>query len=504
MAGLFSQTQTTFYNGIKIRTLPSFNASSDFDISINFPSVSKLKGIQQLIPSRRFGNYQPPHWDFHFVQSLKNESTDKTYVCRFHTLKEKAKMDLNDEMDPLNQLEFIEDLQTLGVSYHFRHKIQSILSTIYESNYKNSGKILPNGEDLYATALGFRLMRQHGFEVVQDVFNCFKDEKGNFKANLCKDIRGMLQLYEASYFERGNERTLELARKFARKHLKKSLEEKEILDLQLALLVERALELPLHWRVPRVDARWFMDLYDKRVGNKNSYLVEFAKLDFNLVQATHQNDLKDSSRWWEMTCLGSKLDFVRDRLVENFFWTIAVNFENESCEGSYFRIMSTKVNALITVIDDIYDVYGTLDELELFTSAVERWNVDVIDELPGYMKICYLALHNTINEIANDAMKEQGALIIPYLRKAWGDLCRSYLQEAKWYHSGYTPNLQEYLDNAWVSISGPLILVHAYFLVSTPITSSALQSLHPYHNIIRYSAMILRLANDLGTSKVYI
>jgi len=35
--------------------------------------------------------------------------------------------------------------------------------------------------------------------------------------------------------------------------------------------------------------------------------------------------------------------------------------------------------------------------------------------------------------------------------------------EAKWYYNGYTPSLQEYIENAWISSSAPTILVHAYF-----------------------------------------
>lgn len=86
----------------------------------------------------------------------------------------------------------------------------------------------------------------------------------------------------------------------------------------------------------------------------------------------------------------------------------------------------------------------------------------------------------------------------------WADLCRAYLKEAKWYSSGYTPTLQEYLNNAWISISAPLILVHAYFLDINPINKEALDCLDTYQHIIRCSAMILRLANDLGTSSVRI
>lgn len=55
--------------------------------------------------------------------------------------------------------------------------------------------------------------------------------------------------------------------------------------------------------------------------------------------------------------------------MESFMWTVGIGFQPEL---GYFRRMSTKVNALITVIDDVYDVYGTLEELELFTNVVEK------------------------------------------------------------------------------------------------------------------------------------
>ena len=59
-----------------------------------------------------------------------------------------------------------------------------------------------------------------------------------------------------------------------------------------------------------------------------------------------------------------------DRPMENFLWTVGVIFEPQF---SNCRRMLAKVNSLITTIDDVYDVYGTLDELELFTDVVARF-----------------------------------------------------------------------------------------------------------------------------------
>lgn len=73
--------------------------------------------------------------------------------------------------------------------------------------------------------------------------------------------------------------------------------------------------------------------------------------------------------WWEHTRLAQQLPFVRDRIVECYLWTTGVL---QRREHRYERIMLTKINALVTTIDDVFDIYGTLEELQLFTTAIQR------------------------------------------------------------------------------------------------------------------------------------
>ncbi|KAG5555548.1 hypothetical protein RHGRI_006255 [Rhododendron griersonianum] len=394
---------------------------------------------------RRSANWQPPIWDYDYVQSLNSKYVGDKYVKRATKLKEDVKKMLKEVADPLDGLEIIDDLQRLGVFYHFEDEIKRVLESIYNS--KRDG----NEDGLHATSLKFRLLRQHGYNVPQDVFENFMDETEHFKASLCEDIRGMLYLYEASFLSFSGESIMEEAKDFATKTLEQYLKRKDI-DQDLASLVSHALELPLHWRLPR---------------------------------------------WWNRTGLGKKLSFARDRLMENFLWPVGQNFKPQF---SNFRRSMTVVNAMITTIDDVYDVYGTLDELEIFTDAIERWDISAMEQLPDYMKICFLALFNSINEIGYETLKEQDAHIIPHLQKVWADLCKTYLNEAKWYYSGYTPTLEEYMSNAWISIGAPTMLTHGYFLCTNPINTDGLDWLVKYPNIMRWSATILRLADDLGTS----
>ncbi|XP_065036565.1 monoterpene synthase 7, chloroplastic-like [Musa acuminata AAA Group] len=328
-----------------------------------------------------------------------------------------------------------------GPAYHFKEDIKDALWTIYRSTEEVNMLLKDN---LHATALMFRLLREHGFDVSEGVFYRFMDEKGNLKASLRHQTEGLVSLYEASHLAKEGEHVLEEATNFTTKQLKSLMEGS--LEPHLREHVAHALELPLNWRMPRLQTRWFIEA-SQWEAKMNPVLLELAKLDFDRVQIIYQRELREMSRyfklallesclvhsalvyepanfsanlwlsirWWNNLGLAQRLPFSRDRLMENYFWTVGCAFEPQFAR---IREAQTKANCLITTIDDVYDVYGTIDELELFTDAVDRWDVKTMDKLPEYMKICFLALFNTTNVTAYNVMKEKGLDIIPHLKKA--------------------------------------------------------------------------------------
>ena len=125
-----------------------------------------------------------------------------------------------------------------------------------------------------------------------EVFSSFM-EGGSFKRYLCDDTQGMLSLYEASFLSIEGENRLDEAREFSKKHLQEFVKQNKDQNLS-TVAVSHALELPLHWRILRVEARWFIDVYRSKE-DMNPTLLKFAELDFNMVQATHQEDIKQVS-----------------------------------------------------------------------------------------------------------------------------------------------------------------------------------------------------------------
>ncbi|KAK1405401.1 Santalene synthase [Heracleum sosnowskyi] len=442
--------------------------------------------------SRRNANYPPSFWDYNLVKSLSStDYTDEKYVEQVNELKDKAMLLIHADTDmPLAKLELLDSVQRLGLKYQFQKDTKPAVDAIYNNN---SAHAWLSG-DLYSTALRFRIFREHGYNVSQDVFQRFTDEAGNFKKTLCEDVKGLLSLYEASFLGFEGEDIIDKAKAFSTTHLKNAVKG-EIISPNMARKVNHALDMPLHWRLARVEARWYIDTYEQEQ-NMIPNLVKLAKLDYNFVQSVYQKEVSKLASWWVDIGL-QKMTFARDRLVEHHFWCNGIVSDPEY---SAFRIMATKVICLITTIDDMYDVYSSLEEAELFTDYVDRWDITEIDKLPMKIKTVLFAMFNTTNEIGYWTLQERDFNILPYLSKQWAYLCKAYLKEAKWFHSGYKPTLDEYLENAAVSIGAQILLFCAYFLTAEKINVEALDYIDKVPSIMRSSCMIVRLTNDLGTS----
>lgn len=68
---------------------------------------------------------------------------------------------------PLSMLTLIDDLQRLGLSYHYMNEISNVLDYIHPNFYENHEKWA--NMDLNLRSLGFRLLRQHGYHVPQGI-----------------------------------------------------------------------------------------------------------------------------------------------------------------------------------------------------------------------------------------------------------------------------------------------------------------------------------------------
>ncbi|XP_029127248.1 alpha-farnesene synthase isoform X2 [Cajanus cajan] len=405
---------------------------------VNLSSQNVISVVETI---RRSANYKPNIWKYHFLQSLTSKYNKEEFVIQLNQLVMEVKGLFVQETCLLKKLELVDWIQKLGLTNYFQKEINEFLESILV--YVQNGNINPNVEqNLHVSALCFRLLRQHGYPVLPDTVSSFLDEKGKVmrkNSNAGGDAKDVVELLEASHLGLEGETILDEAKTCAIN----SLKDASININQLTKMVH-ALELPSHWRVPWFDVKWHVEQY-KNEKNMNPLLLALAKLNFNMIQATLQSEVKELSRWWENLGIEKELSFARN-----------------------------------------------------------RWDDKEVDELPEYMRICVHALKDVTDEIAYEIGGENNFhLVLPYLKKAWIDFCNTLYVEAKWYNKGYIPSLQEYLSNAWISSSGPVIFLHSYFATMHQATNANHEIgdfLHTCEDLIYNVSLVIRLCNDLGTS----
>ncbi|KAG5601129.1 hypothetical protein H5410_032499 [Solanum commersonii] len=402
---------------------------------------TKLRS-QAMDPSRHLADFEPTLWGDHFLSYTPQQTEISTQEkVEVDELKEMIRKTLVETPDNSTQkLVLIDTIQRLGVAYHFHNEIEISIKNIFDSQLQSEN----NDDNLHVVALRFRLLRQQGHYICSDVFKLFMDHNGNFKETLINDdVQGLLSLYEASHMRMHDEEILEEALIFTTTRLESLLP--NLTNNSLKIQVTEALSQPIRKTVPRVGAIKYIHIYEN-IKSHNDLLLKFAKLDFNMLQKVHQDELNEISRWWKDLDIANKLPYAKDRFVESYFWIIGLSVEPQY---SRLRRMLTKVVNMNSIVDDTYDAYGTHDELVLLTNAIERWDISVMDSLPPYMRIVYRELLNIYDE-AEEVLAKEGKSnsVIYYAKNEWKKLTAAYMKESDWLNAGYIPKCDEYMKNA--------------------------------------------------------
>lgn len=147
--------------------------------------------------------------------------------------------------------------------------------------------------------INFILTRETVF--FSDIFDVIIDkiEGGTFRSN---DIKSLISLYEASYLSTKLDTKLhKVIRPFVigkiRIFVDSDHDDDDTYNSEIHEMAIHALEMPYHWRMRRLETRWYIDAYVKK-HDMNLVLFEFAKTDFNIVQILYQEDLKYVSRYY--------------------------------------------------------------------------------------------------------------------------------------------------------------------------------------------------------------
>ncbi|KAH9720494.1 alpha-humulene/(-)-(E)-beta-caryophyllene synthase [Citrus sinensis] len=439
---------------------------------------------------RRTANFHPSVWGDRFANyTAEDKMNHARDLKELKALKEEVGRKLLATAGPI-QLNLIDAIQRLGVGYHFERELEQALQHLYNEKYSDDD----TEDDLYRISLRFRLLRQHGYNVSCDKFNMFKDDKGNFKESLASDVLGMLSLYEAAHLGVHGEDILDEAIAFTTTHLKSVATH---LSNPLKAQVRHALRQPLHRGLPRLEHRRYISIYQHNASHDKA-LLTLAKLDFNLVQSLHKKELCEISRWWKDLDFARKLPFARDRMVECYFWILGVYFEPNY---SLARRILTKVIAMTSIIDDIYDVYGTPEELKLFTEVIERWDESSMDQLPEYMQTFFGALLDLYNEIEKEIANEGWSYRVQYAKEAMKILVEGYYDESKWFHENYIPKMEEYMRVALVTSGYTMLTTVSFLGMDNIVTKETFDWVFSRPKIIRASEIIGRFMDDIKSHK---
>ncbi|KAI4340063.1 hypothetical protein MLD38_024937 [Melastoma candidum] len=445
---------------------------------------------------RQLADYHPSVWGDYFLKYDSDNVGVRPSDDDIRKAVDEVKAKLTGKVDAiLDSLELIDHVQHLGVARHFENEIDAKLAELHDLypgfiDGRNDGSMRLHGVALY-----FRLLRQQGYNISSEVFDEFRHTGEKFSETLVGDVRGLLSLYQASHMMVHGEDILEEALVFTTAYLK-SINEREHSQF-LVDLVRRALKQPIRKGLPRLEAWHYIQIYQNNPSH-DPVLLSLARMDFHSLQILHQKEVCDIVRWWKDWDFPRNTSFARDRVVECYFWILGVYFEPEY---TFARKFLTKLIALTSIMDDMYDAYGTLEELIAYTEALQKWDLSATEGLPGYMQLHYRAILDVYCEAETELASKGRLYRLPYAIQSMKDQAVRYLTEAKWFYQKYKPSLDEYIVLASTTTAYTMLITNSFVGMGDAVTEDAFKWASGNPKMLKASTMVCRLMDDLVSRK---
>ncbi|KAJ1261197.1 hypothetical protein BS78_09G009500 [Paspalum vaginatum] len=393
------------------------------------------------------GVFEPSIWGDFFLGYSNNPAASSSSQQQQTKMEERAKA-LKEEVAEIiaastglqERLHIIDTLERLCLDHLFEHEIDDALRQIEAVDVSDY--------DLSTVALWFCLLRKHRYQVSPG-------------------------LYNAAHMRTHGETILDEAILFTRRHLETMLPH---LEGPLAREIKSSLEIPHPRRVRIYESKYYISTYEKD-DMVHEKVVQLAKVNSNIMQLHHQHELS-----------------IITRLVECYLWILGVYVEPCYSRG---RIIMTMVIAILTMMDDIYDSYGSQEECEFFTKCIESWDTKRAHDLPECMKFALGKILDSYETIANMLHQEE-KYRMQYLRYFTEYIASAYNMEIKMRQEGYIPkSIEEHLKVSLRTGACPILSCTSFVGMHGIATKDCFDWVSSVPNMVQSLSIILRLADDL-------
>ncbi|KAJ1295600.1 hypothetical protein BS78_01G235500 [Paspalum vaginatum] len=315
----------------------------------------------------------------------------------------------------------VDRLERLGIARYFQREIKQCMDYVHR-HWTEDGICWArnsNVKDVDDTAMAFRLLRLHGYNVSPSVFKNFeKDgEFFCFVGQSTQAVTGMYNLNRASQICFQGEDVLHRARIFSYEFLRQReiqgmLRDKWILAKDLPGEVQYTLDFPWYASLPRVEARTYLDQYggkdDTWIGktlyrmplvNNNVYL-ELARMDFNRCQVLHQLECHGLQKWYNENRL-ENFGVAPQEVLRAYFLAASCIFEpSRAVERLAWAKTSLLANAIST---HLHNIFSDKKRLECFVRCLcEQSDISGLKTNPNDT-ILERALRRLIDILAQEA-----------------------------------------------------------------------------------------------------